>query len=151
MNTTQEHRNLEELDTIRRVSLSRAVQVGEPNMNEQIYTQGVLEEALEKFNAKCPQFGTVAGTVDPMCEIPIKKISHKILSVRIDENGYLVSDIVILNTPAGQNLNTLFENGVKLNAGIVGAGSLDIDSMVYDLTITSIEVLPELTQEQTDE
>lgn len=74
------------------------------------------------------------------------KISHMFKNVRIVDNN-LIGDIVILDTVAGQILETMYNNNIKLHSAIRAIGNITTNNIVQIATFNAIDIMfePEKT------
>lgn len=88
--------------------------------NKRYYTKGLWEKTLKKENIREKlkdrrMFGTISHEqkLDDVALLE-GKFSHIVTDLRIDADGKGVGEALILNTPAGQILNTVLRAGSKL-------------------------------------
>jgi len=85
------------------------------------------EEVQERIKLK-NMFGTIGHDTELNDEAFQKGlISHYMTNVQIDENGQGVGEAVIMNTPAGQILNTIMRAGATVYVSSRGEGTFNGD------------------------
>lgn len=101
--------------------------------NNRYYSRGLWENVLaneevqERLKLK-NMFGTIGHDTELNDEAFQKGlISHYMTNVQIDENGQGIGEAVIMNTPAGQILNTVMRAGATVYVSSRGEGSFDGD------------------------
>lgn len=117
----------------------------EANRNGRIYSTEAVQEALDKIDQR-HVFGTIGypntGTyIQDNTGIPLHEVSHMANNLRI-EDGYLVGDIKVLETPKGNILSQLIEDGVETAFRTLGYANVDADGQVRDFTLTGVVLVP---------
>lgn len=77
-----------------------------PNGNGRIYPMSALEHCVEKAKAG-PVLGSLGLTEG--VSVALSEVSHTVENLRIEE-GYLVGDVTVLDTPKGQALEKLIDS-----------------------------------------
>ena len=98
-----------------------------PNQNNRVYPRKLWEnilsnpKILENLNLK-----RMLGTLDHPADgkTTLENASHVMTSLQLKENGEVVGRIQILNTPKGQVLRALCEDGIPWGISSRGNGSL---------------------------
>lgn len=108
-----------------------------PNRNNRIYPTAVVQEALE--NVKLPMMGVIGEPEDHLT-VSLSRVSHAVENFEI-RDGAVWASVKVLKTPAGQALQALLDNDVKVGYGIVGTGNVGADGTVTDLNIISVSVV----------
>lgn len=86
--------------------------------NKRFYSKALWESAITKSKGKLDN-GLMLGTVGHNQAIDEKailegKVSHRVSKLWIDESGKGMGEILILNSPSGQILNSLLKSGAKI-------------------------------------
>lgn len=94
-----------------------------PNGNRRTYPGHVLESAVNSVKNVVME-GRMLGELDhpPDAKIHLDKVSHKVTNLEI-QNGTVVGEAEVLQTPAGKILESLIKSGVKLGISSRGFGS----------------------------
>lgn len=108
-------------------------------MSNRIYPREELQKALDKYNSQDHKFGTIHGYVkQPLtdCSVDISSISHKVNKVWLDDDGFLVCDIEILDTPYGDILKEIWNETEPFPViiGVIAEDNKTIDS-IDEMTI----------------
>jgi len=85
--------------------------------NGRFYSKKLWEKAIKDVDGRMVN-GTLLGTIghdQPLDEKALLegKASHRVSKLWIDENGKGMGEILVLNTPAGRNLNGYLRGGVE--------------------------------------
>jgi hypothetical protein len=87
------------------------VQADVPTMSNRIYPKKELQKAIDKLNSQDHMVGNIYDYRKqlflPDCLIDISSISHKVNKIWLDDDGFLMCDIEILNTPDGDILKKI--------------------------------------------
>lgn len=108
---------------------------GEIYGNKKVYQEYYVQEALDKL-IKPEVLGEISPRNSP---VDLTRVSHQFTELKI-EDGYLVGNLCVLDTPCGNILRELIEAGVKTKFAIRGLGKMDEDCVIYDLEIWSIDL-----------
>jgi hypothetical protein len=94
-----------------------------PNGNGRSYPGAVLESAVTSVQNVVTE-GRMLGELDHPADakIHLDKVSHKITKLQM-ENGTVMGEAEVLQTPAGKILESLLKSGVKLGISSRGFGS----------------------------
>lgn len=94
-----------------------------PNGNRRTYPGHVLESAVNSVKNIVME-GRMLGELDhpPDAKIHLDKVSHKVTKLEL-QNGTVVGEAEVLQTPAGKILESLIKSGVKLGISSRGFGS----------------------------
>lgn len=96
----------------------------EANKNKRRYTQGLLENQIEKLR---PMFEgrQLLGEMDhPSYEnVKLQNASHLITDLKM-QGGIMMGEAEILNTPSGKVIQSLIRDGVQVGISSRGVGSL---------------------------
>lgn len=101
---------------------------GQPNRNGRIYPLHLWEEQVAKFQ-KYIKEGTNEVLMElehpeGRSEVLVSKASGRLTDLRI-ENGQVIGEAVIFNTPETQSLREMVKYGVKISVSSRALGSLD--------------------------
>ena len=122
------------------------IKADEPTINNRIYPRKVLEEAIENYNAKSEEekFGELAPKFEEKnnmkyysFDLDLDNISHKILNLELNEDGYMVGEVEVLNTRSGKDLQKLWKGELTLFPRIVG--NLE-NGVITDISVMSIDM-----------
>lgn len=83
--------------------------VDKPNKNNRIYSRETMQKAIDEVNEK--KQGRVFGTIG-MPEgnsVELGKVSHIAGNLRIDDDGQVLADIMVLDTPEGAKLREILK------------------------------------------
>lgn len=109
----------------------KILKIGEPNLNGRVYNE-------DCFNGITESYGQIGmSPMELMGKLSLESISHKITNIHI-EDGWLVGDLSILETPKGILLKTLIENPA-CGFRPAGFGNIDDKGIVSNYTLTSID------------
>ena len=119
-------------------------ELDKPNLNGRIYTTECMEKAINKLDGK-PVLGTIGMVYDDNVLTMMSMVSHSISNLRI-EDGKVVGNLTILDTPEGRKLTDLIEEDkqefVYRSSGI---GNIEYQEdgtrMVTDFQILSINAV----------
>ena len=95
------------------------------NHNGRVYPRSTLEREIERYKKECVQERCALGAVDhpDSDEVKLENASHNVIDIWWDGNT-VMGDVEILTTPAGNILQTLYENRIKLGISSRGTGTL---------------------------
>lgn len=113
--------------------------VGVPNMNNRVYSEQTLRSAIESCKGSVfGHLGMVAGGPE------LARVSHRVDNLRI-EDGFLVGDVIELDTPAGRALLDMEERFGPFDFRLSGTGTCwhgrDNTVEVKNLVIASINAV----------
>jgi hypothetical protein len=83
--------------------------VDKPNKNNRIYSRETMQKAIDEVNEK--KQGRVFGTIG-MPEgnaVELGKVSHIAGNLRITDDGRVLADIMVLDTPDGAKLREMLK------------------------------------------
>jgi hypothetical protein len=72
-------------------------------------------------------------------DVDLVRASHKIFNLRFEENS-LIGDVKFLQTPFGNILKTLYEQGFNLRTCLRGTGIIDKDLNVANYNLITIDL-----------
>lgn len=111
----------------------RIIKLDETSAVGNHYTTEVMQKALDALAGK-QLLGTLCiGEISTI--IDLADVSHVVDNLAI-EDGYLVGEITILDTPRGSALKALREDAYRFAP--CGTGIRDEDGKIRDFTLTSI-------------
>lgn len=98
------------------------------NKNGRIYPEQILDEAIQKYIEETKNLGmTMEGTLNhpkESChEVDLKEVSHRFVKLEKDGTNW-ISKAQIADTPNGQIVKNLLENGTKLGLSSRGLGQV---------------------------
>jgi hypothetical protein len=97
------------------------------------YTAECLKEAVDKINAGSGELlGSFQGVEEPFV---IERATHICRNFTF-KDGYIKCDVEILNTPDGEHLKMILEDGrVPMKMNVSGRGYVDENGIVSDFEI----------------
>lgn len=105
-----------------RGSFSKA---GVVNKNKRLYPRNVMAESLKECAEMMSQNRMVGELEHPASpKINLERISHKINKLELAEDGTLLGEMEVLDTPTGKILQTLIDSNVGLGVSTRGTGSV---------------------------
>lgn len=105
-----------------RGSFSKA---GVVNKNKRIYPKNVMEGSLTECMVMIGQNRMVGELEHPASpKINLERISHKINKLELANDGTLLGEMEVLDTPTGKILQTLIDSNVGLGVSTRGTGSV---------------------------
>ena len=110
--------------------------------NGVLYTDHALQLAAEAAKDRIAKGGTLFGGLEPSSDgkTRINAASHEVTDVRA-ENGTLVCDIKLLNTPHGRQLAAMLEAGIPMQFAPRMFGSVSAQGVLgSDVRITSFDL-----------
>lgn len=118
------------------------------NKNKRIYPFDVMNEAIASVQEKVSTGGFVGELMHPSSpRVNLDKISHKITKLEMMEDGTVISEMVVLNTTKGKELQELMKGGVSLGVSTRATGGVK----PYTGTLgEGVEVLPGLKMRAID-
>ncbi len=110
-----------------------------PNANGRIYPRATVEQMVKQCKANQNRiFGTIGmpegNTLD------IAEISHSVNNLRITEDGDLVGDVMVLDTPKGEVMKELLTQRTY-DFRTAGIGKIDENGVVSDIQLISISMV----------
>jgi len=109
-----------------------------PTINGRIYPKEVLEEAVKKYNQSNDKLGQYGFSENS--KIDLSKVTHETEEVRLEDDGSVVANIKLLNTPYG---NMVYDM-IKDDAAVVGPvflGNIDDNFIVNNAEILSVDIV----------
>lgn len=95
------------------------------NRNKRLYPRKILGEAVDTLQEAISAKGFVGELEHPSTpKINIDRISHMITKLSLMEDGSMVGEMKILDTPTGKILKALVDEGVYLGVSTRGTGSV---------------------------
>lgn len=96
-----------------------------PNLNNRVYPEDVIKRAIEQWQDET-MIGQIGMPAGPTMVVDYDNVSHQITNLRI-ENGSLIADITVLDTPNGRLLQDLLTTGACMDFRTAGIGHVVID------------------------
>ena len=115
---------------------------GVKNENRRIYSKenyGMMVENLQKVIATEGLLGELEHP--NTMNIDLNRVSHKIESIEMNEDGTITGTILLLNTTKGKDAKAIVEGGVPLYISSRGAGSIDESGRVTLSTIKTYDLV----------
>jgi len=95
------------------------------NKNKRLYPRNVMAESLKECTEMMSQNRMVGELEHPASpKINLERISHKINKLELAEDGTLLGEMEVLDTPTGKILQTLIDSNVGLGVSTRGTGSV---------------------------
>ena len=111
------------------------LQLDTPTANGHVYTEEAVKNAID--SAPDSIVGTLGYQPEP---ISIDKIAL-MANDFIIKDGWLTAKFTALKTPAGEQLQQLIDDGVKLDVEASGYGKLGEDKVIHDYRIKSLSIV----------
>jgi hypothetical protein len=100
--------------------------VNTPNRNKRIYSQDVMEGAINSVKKDIENRGLVGSLDHPSTyKVSVKDISHVITDLRISPDGAVLGEAEALDTEPGQHLKKLMEAKIRLGVSTRGIGTVE--------------------------
>lgn len=98
----------------------------EPNRNGRIYRKNVMEKALNSYIKEKVSKNAAAGELNHPSgpNINLDRVSHKIVSLEMKNDGCVWGKALILETPTGNIVRGLLKGGLAIGVSSRGLGSL---------------------------
>lgn len=112
------------------------------NHNQRVYPLNEISNAVNHLNDRIKKYGPVPGECQHPdgLEINIDRISHYISEMWVEgKNG--MGKLKILNTPTGNIIKALLEDGVKLGVSSRGSGEVGHDGTVNGFEIITVDIV----------
>lgn len=98
---------------------------GVKNLNGRVYPVAVMKEAVNEAQKAIEEGRFIAELEHPQsAKINIAEIAAKVNSLAMMEDGTVVGEMKILDTPKGKIIKTLIDEGVKLGVSTRGSGAV---------------------------
>lgn len=98
---------------------------GVKNKNGRVYPIPVMKHAVEEAQKAIAEGRFVAECEHPQsAKINLYEIAAKVNQLQMMDDGTVVGEMVILDTPKGKVIKTLVDEGVKLGVSTRGLGSV---------------------------
>lgn len=121
-------------------------QAEQPNRNKRIYPKAIMEREIEKFSKMIEERRSL-GELNhpPYPNIDAKQASHLITELSWDGNN-IIGKAKIINTPSGDIVKALLDEGVKLGVSTRGLGSLKtlnngLNEVQSDFTLSTVDIV----------
>jgi len=103
---------------------------GVKNKNGRVYPIPVMKHAVEEAQKAIADGRFIAECEHPQsAKINIYEIAAKVNQLQMMDDGTVVGEMVILDTPKGKVIKTLVDEGVKLGVSTRGMGSVKKSKM----------------------
>lgn len=124
----------------------KIMKLDKPNKNGRTYPSSEIEKHLDRLNVKAEKqalFGELGYPKNAdefrFSAIKLENASHSFSNLRI-EDGYLVADVKILQTPMGNIVEKLYDQP-NTGFGIRATGDVDEHGVVTNLDIFSFDFI----------
>lgn len=98
---------------------------GVVNKNKRYYPKPVLQEQVKQCQSLIEQNRMVGELEHPASpKINLERIAIKIKELEMAEDGTMLGEMEVLDTPCGKTLKTLIDGGVGLGVSTRGTGSV---------------------------
>lgn len=118
------------------------LQGGVRNLNERNYPVREISKAVDAMNEILGRGESILGELDHPEELTVgvKNVSHMITSMWMDGNMGM-GKLKVLNTPMGNIVRALVEDGVKLGVSSRGSGNVNDKGEVSDFDIITVDIV----------
>lgn len=115
----------------------RIMRADVPNGNNRTYPMETLEYCVELCKAQ-----TIFGILGApsVGYVDLNEVSHMVRNLRIDEDGYLLGDVEVLQTDKGDILGQLLDE-VQIDFRVSGTGDVDENGVVSNFKFLSIDAV----------
>lgn len=112
------------------------------NHNGRIYPTSEIKKAVECIKEQIAEGFSVCGEADhpEELQVNIERISHMIEGMWMDGPN-ACGKLKLLNTPCGNIVKSLLDEGVKLGVSSRGSGNVDDDGNVSDFEMITVDVV----------
>lgn len=112
------------------------------NANKRIYPRSIWERELKEPRvteslANRAMFGELDHPSDG--KTSLKRVSHIVTGLNLQDDGSVVGVAEVLNTPNGQILKTLFESGAQVGISSRGSGSVQNGTVQEDFKLSTFD------------
>jgi hypothetical protein len=118
------------------------IQGGVRNFNERVYPVHEIKRAVDSINKQIHEDVSVCGEIDHPEELTINldRVSHMITDMWM-EGSDGCGKLKVLNTPSGNIIKCLLEDGVHLGVSSRGVGNVDDRGEVSGFEIITIDIV----------
>ena len=106
-----------------------------PNANNRMYSSEVMSEAIKRWADK-DMFGTFSDDAAGGSGVDLSLVTHIVRDLRV-EDGKLLGNIHILDTPKGRILQAVLNGGTEVAYRPVGSGNT-VDGVIKDYELWSV-------------
>ena len=120
--------------------------VDKVNRNKRFYPRDEYAKHIESMQKRITETNGILGEMEhpKSMNIDLNNVSHKVMTVRLDEDGFVRGRVLLLDTPKGKIAQSIIRSGTPLpiSSRAIGRvqedGSVKLDYMsTYDLVGTS--------------
>ena len=118
------------------------IQGGVRNYNERVYPVLEITKAVESISKQLKDGYSICGELDHPEELTInlERVSHVITDLWMDgQNG--AGKLRVVNTPSGNIVRALLEDGIKLGVSSRGVGNVDEKGEVSGFDLVTIDIV----------
>lgn len=109
------------------------------DINGNMYSDECLQSIAEQINSRTIRFGEL-NAIEFSKEINMKNLSHEVSNAKV-ENGSIIIDINILDTPQGNIIKELLSNDSHVTFGCRGFGDIDENKNVTNFECIAINAV----------
>lgn len=123
------------------ISSGVIVEADVPNRNGRVYPRVVLEQMIREVERKANParvFGSI-GMPEGVA-VDLSKVSHTVSNLHITEDGKVLGDVMILDTPQGRIMEKVLEAEPERQFRLAGIGKLE-DNDDGTTTVTDFRLL----------
>lgn len=123
------------------ISSGVIVEADVPNRNGRVYPRAVLEQMIREVERKANParvFGSI-GMPEGVA-VDLSKVSHTVSNLHITEDGKVLGDVMILDTPQGRIMEKVLEAEPERQFRLAGIGKLE-DNDDGTTTVTDFRLL----------
>lgn len=142
----QESRKQNEMNQMKPVTVT-ILECDKPNLNGRVYPREAVEKMIADVQTKPGMMGRVFGTIGMPkgSSLDITEISHSVSNLRIMEDGRVMGDMMVLDTPKGKVLKELLSpENHSYSFRTAGIGQIKEENgvkVVHDYRLISISAV----------
>lgn len=131
----------------------KILQCDSPNTpTGRIYPREAVEQAVKEFNEKYPDgnYGLFGFSKQPEDEFSIERVSHKTKNITIEDDGSVMADIELLDTPIGETVELTFDV-FRVSPALTGkVKQHEGQTLVSDITILYTAIVPKHLEDENE-
>lgn len=119
--------------------------VGEPSLNNRVYSKQTIQDAIEEL-----EYASTINAYIRLSEFQpsLSEVVGPVKSIAIDEDGFILVDVDVLNTPSGIMIQKMFDEGAKFQINPHMFASFNEDTReVTEVIFRFMEIIQEIDDE----